>query len=302
VGDGSMDSEGEGSLSTDDNDGSTDNESLLLQRFASEDTEGNITEGTFSEMDVMESSILSPPNPKAAAVKTAPKTTARSTPKTAPKSATSHASPDLGLQSPFGSITDQSFVKAFIATMRDAGLELIVHRPNRRQSLSQPCKIVAFLRPGTEHKATAQFSTPCLEWQAEEGLITKRVDLFDIKSCDKASALQLERYPLAIPGRSILLRTHGGSDYVFETRHEATSLQFVHGIRWVVARLSFNVVIGNVRGSCELMDLDHRENGRPHSSSTAASTCFPSTPEEESRWTRAMNDATNAMIDKSAIS
>ena len=42
------------------------------------------------------------------------------------------------------------------------------------------------------------------------------------------------------PGRSVLLRMNAGSDYVFETRDEGAALP-VHGLRWLVARLSFNL-------------------------------------------------------------
>ena len=31
------------------------------------------------------------------------------------------------------------------------------------------------------------------------------------------------------------------------------------GLRWLVARLSFNLIIGNLHISCELLDVDERE-------------------------------------------
>ena len=189
-------------------------------------------------------------------------------------------------------IGDKNFILSFIANAKEKGIQLIAHKRNRRHSLSQPLRVKAFIRSG-EEQMNGQFCTPCLEWQTDRGLFSKKVDLFDIKSFGKASALQLELYPLAMPGRSVLLRTNGGSDYVFETRDEATALQFVHGMRWVIARFTFNLVIGNLNVSSGLLDVDEDVDAKESS--------LPATRRQQVRWSRAMNDATNSLVEKSTF-
>ena len=86
-----------------------------------------------------------------------------------------------------------------------------------------------------------------------------------------------------------------GVEYVFETTSESATLRFIHGMKWVIARLSFNLIIGNLSVSCELLDVD-----RSGGSSADDDGKFPKTLKEEAQWTKAMNDATNELIEISA--
>jgi hypothetical protein len=95
----------------------------------------------------------------------------------------------------------------------------------------------------------------------------------------------LGHYPFAIPGNSFFVALNNGSHVVFEAGSDAEARRFVHGLRWVVARLSFNLVVGNPLVSCELLSV-------PNSGKV-----LPQTPMEEALWSKAMNDVTNHLVD-----
>jgi hypothetical protein len=148
------------------------------------------------------------------------------------------------------------------------------------------------LKPGRRAPSGSQYG-PRLVWAGiKTPDNTFGIDLFDIRSLDKAGAMHLQDYPFAIPGRSIFLKLTRGRDFVFEASTEEQARRFIHGMRWVVARLAFNLVIGNLDVSCELVDIglvDGKKKVRPD------------TALEESRWTKAMDDMTNQLVDKSVF-
>lgn len=183
-------------------------------------------------------------------------------------------------------LADRKFIEHFIHKAQNEGLDILIHRKVRGDddSLAGPLKAHAYLRDGKQCIG-GEFCGPWLVWYTGDIHARKGIDLFDIRSLDKASALQLEQYPLAIPGRSLFLRMNEGSDYVFEMQDETSAIQFVHGMRWLIARLSFNLIIGNVNVSCEMLELDE---------SKIRSRLV------ESHRNSAMNDLTNHLVDKSS--
>ena len=204
-------------------------------------------------------------------------------------------------------IRDKNFIRAFIQEITTKGIQLFLHTKSRRQSLAQPNKVVATIQLGGRVVQDGNFSIPNLVWTAttttaitdDSTALTVPfiggANLFKIRSLDKASALQLEDYPIAMPGHSLILRMNDGVEYVFETTSESATLRFIHGMKWVIARLSFNLIIGNLSVSCELLDVD-----RSGGSSADDDGKFPKTLKEEAQWTKAMNDATNELIEISA--
>ena len=61
-----------------------------------------------------------------------------------------------------------------------------------------------------------------------------------------------------------MLRTEGGDHYIFEAMEdEGVAYRFVHGMRWIVARLAFNLIIGNLNVSCELLNVDGDDGVSP---------------------------------------
>lgn len=191
-------------------------------------------------------------------------------------------------------IHDKNFIHAFISGATNKGIVLYLHKKSRSQSFSRPSKMTAFLRLGSEPREEAlAFVGPKLTWHAYDGVMAGRIDLFDIRSVDKMPALQLQQYPLAMPGRSLILKMHRSPDCVFEAMDEEAALRFVHGLRWVVARLAFNLIIGNTNVSCELLNIGKQTTNNK-------TRRVPETVEKEAQWTNAMNGLTNHLVDKSA--
>mmetsp|Transcript_17726 Transcript_17726/g.25586 ORF Transcript_17726/g.25586 Transcript_17726/m.25586 type:complete len:136 (+) Transcript_17726:188-595(+) len=124
---------------------------------------------------------------------------------------------------------------------------------------------------------------PRLAWYSRVGNPLGAIDLFDIKSVNKADPLQLVEFPFAIPGKSMIMRLHNAFDELIMEASSAEDTQlFIHGLRWVVARLAFNLIIGNRDVSCELMEI--LETG----------------PREYAN-AQAMNDITNQLVDKAVF-
>ena len=122
--------------------------------------------------------------------------------------------------------------------------------------------------------------------------VSGEIDLFGIATLDKATVHQLGDYPLAMPGRSIFIRSNSGAEFLFEALSDKDALRFIHGMRWVIARLAFNLLIGNLVVSCELLDVER--SGDPESEAGR----FPQTLKQEANWTKAMNDVTCYLVDK----
>jgi hypothetical protein len=181
-------------------------------------------------------------------------------------------------------IRNKNFIREFITQLSTSGLKLLQHRRSHRQAFSKPTEVTAFLRLGADAGA-AGFCEPCLQFLAHDGIPLVSVDLFDVRSLEKPTALQLQSYPLAVPGNCIYIRTNPG-DFVFEATREDDALRIVHGMRWLIARLSFNLIIGNVNVSCELLDVGKK--------------AFKQRVGESNR-AGAMNDLTNHLVDKSSL-
>ena len=184
--------------------------------------------------------------------------------------------------------TDKSFVKSFIQEIVSRGIELHWHK---EQASMCPTKIRLNIKPGYR-KPNGCFCGPRLGWfDVDDVGNTFGIDLFDIRALERASPRNLTDYPYAIPSRSVVLKSSRLGDFVFEARTEAGARHFIHGMRWVVARLAFNLIIGNLDVSCELLDVGLIVEKGMHRA--------PDTPLEEAHWTNAMNDVTNQLIEKS---
>jgi hypothetical protein len=190
-------------------------------------------------------------------------------------------------------IHDKNFIHEFITNATTKGTVLFLHKKSRKQSFTQPSKMTALLKLGPE-QADGSFGGPKFVWMAYDGIQAGRIDLFDIRAVDKATPLQLQHYPLAMPGRSFIIKMNRSPDCVFEAMDEKAALRFVHGMRWVVARLAFNLIIGNMDVSCELLDVGRHEDSKEK-------TRIPQSPAEEAKWSTAMNSLTNHLVDKASL-
>lgn len=184
---------------------------------------------------------------------------------------------------------DRNFIKKFVAVARTSGIPLLFHAKHIEKTFVQPTRVNVYLRFGMETRV-GDFSEPKLVWGKDGSDQRGFIELFDIRSLDKASVMDLEAYPLAVPGRSLIMRTNRDECFAFEALNERGALRFVHGMRWVVARLTFNCIIGNMNGSCELMDIDEAHGAAPVQGHLV------------SQQTKAMNDVTNHLVAKASIS
>jgi hypothetical protein len=143
---------------------------------------------------------------------------------------------------------------------------------------SDPHQVVVFIEVGFL-KGDGNYAGPRLAWYSREGETKSAIDLLDIQSIEIATPIQLQEYPFAIPGNSLILRFHNmtGADLVLESPNVQEAMRFIHGLQWVVARMTFNLIIGNPLITCELLDV------------------APSLDKSS----KAMNDVTNQMIEKS---
>lgn len=165
---------------------------------------------------------------------------------------------------------------------------LIWHGPQcDSTAFRRPCGVVAHLKLGSP--ADGVYGGPRLQWQKQDGSDGGALDLFDIQSMDTASFDMLEPYKFAIPENTFFVVLNNGKHVVFEAGSDTEARRFIHGLRWVVARLSFNLVVGNPLVSCELLSVKGRTSDSPQ------------TPLEETLWFKAMNDVTNHLVDKSLV-
>lgn len=178
----------------------------------------------------------------------------------------------------------RSFINIFIDEMTSQGFLILLHKVHNSM---KPSRVVLKIKPG--YRTTdGSHCEPCLVWTDSELQISYSFSLFDVRSLEGADSAHLQEYPFAIPGRSVLLRLTRDRDFVFEAKSEKDAQRFVHGMRWAIARLAVNLVIGNLDRSCELLDFG--VDSRP-----------PKSLLEEAEWTRAMDDVTDQMIAKSVF-
>jgi hypothetical protein len=160
------------------------------------------------------------------------------------------------------------------------------------RSSSDPSSIMLFLQHG--HKSpNGEHGGPALVWtQDKEKDQFFGVNIFDIRTLDRASSTVLGEKSFAMPSRCVFIRLAKGNEFVFEAESEQDAFRFVHGMKWVIARLTFNLVIGNLDVSCELVDL-----GLVKSSVLSSTRSIL----EEAEAARAMDDVTVQMVDKSVF-
>ncbi|CAJ1956453.1 unnamed protein product [Cylindrotheca closterium] len=202
------------------------------------------------------------PDKKRSAMKTPP-----SFP-TAPKSPAAATSPK-----------DKNFIKYFIQEISNRGYRMMWYK---EPSSKHPTTVVLFLQHGHKSPVNANHSGPAMVWVDEsERDQFYGVNLFDIRTLDRASHNALGAQSYAMPSRSIVLRLAKGNEFIFEAPTEQEAFRFVHGMKWVIARLAFNLVIGNMDVVCELVDVDKKKG--------------------EATIARAMDDVTLQMVDKSIL-
>ena len=91
--------------------------------------------------------------------------------------------------------------------------------------------------------------------------VRQRISLFDIASVQKAvDSMNLHSYPHAVPEHSILITLHDGNIFFFEAKDEAGAKLVIHGLRWISARLVFNLLAGNRNVCAEMLPMSMNNN------------------------------------------
>mmetsp|Transcript_20459 Transcript_20459/g.23169 ORF Transcript_20459/g.23169 Transcript_20459/m.23169 type:complete len:671 (+) Transcript_20459:83-2095(+) len=87
-----------------------------------------------------------------------------------------------------------------------------------------------------------------------------RLSLFDISSVQKAAdSMNLQCFPYAVPENSVLITLNDGHIHLFEAEDEAEAKQVVHGLRWIEARLTFNLLVGNRKVCAEMLPMPNNQ-------------------------------------------
>lgn len=178
---------------------------------------------------------------------------------------------------------ERTFINDFMEDLGSMGESMLWHKES---SVMNPATVRIRLKKGYRCMDGA-FCAPRLVWADDTKGQKYGVDLFDIQSLKKADTLELENFPYAMPGRTVCLKITNGGSFILEARSEDDAFRFVRGICWVVSRLAFNLVIGNVDVSCELLDLGLMEGPATSHSSLM-----------EFDWSRAMDDVADQLVEK----
>jgi hypothetical protein len=177
---------------------------------------------------------------------------------------------------------ERNFIHDFMDDIKSMGESMLWHQET---SVMNPTMIAIHLKKGFRC-FDGTFCAPRLTWKDEKRGDDYDVDLFDIVSLKKADTLELANFPYAMPGRTVCMKISTGRWFIFEARSEEDAYRFVRGVRWLVSRLAFNLVIGNVDVSCELLDL-----GLVQESSSVM----------EFDWSRAMDDVADQLVEKTLL-
>mmetsp|Transcript_17694 Transcript_17694/g.24965 ORF Transcript_17694/g.24965 Transcript_17694/m.24965 type:complete len:683 (+) Transcript_17694:418-2466(+) len=173
-----------------------------------------------------------------------------------------------------------NFVEIFLKDITTQGIYLMWHSDqNSKKYKSKPSSVVASIQISESN--VSRFTEPILSWQTPEPtpgrysssrpsekspLLQKhQVCLFDISSVSSLNSaiIDLKGYPFAVAEKSIYVTLNDGTSVFFEAVDEAEARRFVHGLRWIIARLSFNLIRGNKDVCNELLVVKNADkNGK----------------------------------------
>jgi hypothetical protein len=65
----------------------------------------------------------------------------------------------------------------------------------------------------------------------------------------------LNAFPHAVADHSILITLNDGKVCLFEAKDMEQARGIIHGLRWIAARLTFNIIIGNFHICSEMISI-----------------------------------------------
>lgn len=128
---------------------------------------------------------------------------------------------------------EKNFIKSFIREASQNGLELTWHqRSSNGNAFVNPIEIKAFIEFGCLQDKE-KVNGPRLAWYDSKCETLGSIDLVEIRSIARASPLQLNEFPFAIPRNSLILKFHHSvDDLVLETHSPESSSRFIQGLHW----------------------------------------------------------------------
>lgn len=162
----------------------------------------------------------------------------------------------------------------FLHKITNEGIRLIYYLPMHAVSAvhdsSMPVKMFIQISDSEEE------IEPRLVWEVRGNLSPRRkkkliprmlsneaLSLFDISSVQMASeSINIESFPDAEAQNSILITMNDGTVHLLEAESDADARTIVHGLRWIIARLTFNIIVGNVSVVADMLSIDDGDG--PH--------------------------------------
>ena len=90
----------------------------------------------------------------------------------------------------------------------------------------------------------------------------EKLSLFDILSIERATeSLEMKAFPHADPDLSILITLNDSSCYLFEAPDLDTTRKVMHGLKWMEARMVYNIIVGNMHNCSEMLTTNKHFDG-----------------------------------------
>jgi len=90
--------------------------------------------------------------------------------------------------------------------------------------------------------------------------VKETISFFDVSSVQRAvGSTTLESYPYAVPEKSIIITLNNGNVQLFEAPDESEARRVVHGLRWIEARFTFSMIVGNISVCSEMLSVSEQQ-------------------------------------------
>jgi len=233
------------------------------------------------------------------------------------------------------SVNNKSPLNEFLdeASIEGLNLNLVLHSKhaftsnnNNSTALVRPTPITVFIKISDANENSSMLSPgdscgqPSLVWDTEYSSNTKRdsdgirsqgvISLFDIQSIQKANVMNLKSYPYAIAGNSLLITMENTkcdfgdstSELVLEVQTDEGAKKIMHGLRRVIARLSYHLITGNAEVCSELlMKTNHMRSFYDGGGGRSVNTSFSNGDNFNNNNHERMNGFTHQLMEKSIL-
>lgn len=156
----------------------------------------------------------------------------------------------------------------FLHRITNEGIRLIYYLPVHAVSAVHDSSIP--VKMFIQISYTEEDIEPKLVWEVRGNLSPRRkkklhprmlsneaLSLFDISSVQMASeSINIDSFPDAEAENSILITMNDGTVHLLEAESTVDARNVVHGLRWIIARLTFNIIVGNVSVVADMLSID----------------------------------------------